>query len=291
MVYKTEYAKYLDLFNTELNLAIRYLSCADIPSILKNAMLYSIEGGGKRVRPVLCLATAEMLGADLNRVKKFAVAIEMIHSYSLVHDDLPSMDNDDFRRGKLSTHKKFGEAMGVLTGDALLNYAFEYCLNKTDFDINDMSALKILAESAGSKGMIAGQVYDMINENCESYSEDDLYKIYNKTTKLLTAPLLIASVLANEKHYNDLQELGFHLGVLFQIVDDIMDVECTLTEIGKSPNKDEKDGKLTAIKVFGLDGAKEKAKEHYCVCKNILSKIDNASFLSGFIDAMYLRRK
>ncbi len=290
MAYKTEYANYLEIFNNELDLAIHDLSF-NVPEELKESMIYSVEGGGKRVRPVLCLATAEMLGADICKAKKFAVAIEMIHSYSLVHDDLPSMDNDDFRRGKLSTHKKFGEAIGILAGDALLNFAFEYCLSAKDFDKNDAVALKILAESAGAKGMIAGQIYDMRNEKRTSFSEDELYKVYNKTIKLLTAPLIIASVLAGNKYYNELQKFGFHLGALFQIVDDIMDVECSLAEIGKSPNKDKEQGKLTSISVFGLQGAKDKAKYHYLSGKEILAKIENSSFLNQLIDAMYLRRK
>ena len=290
MTYKTEYAKYLEIFNNELEFAIQNLS-GEVPKELKESIIYSVTDGGKRVRPVLCLATAEILGVDLNKVKKFAVALEMIHSYSLVHDDLPSMDNDDYRRGKLSTHKKYGEAIGVLTGDALLNFAFEYCLNNVEFDKDDVLALKVLAECSGAKGMIAGQVYDMRNENHPSFSEEELYKVYNKTIKLLTAPLLISSVLAGNKHYNLFEDFGFHLGSLFQIVDDIMDVECTLSEIGKSPNKDNEQGKLTAISVFGLQGAKDKAKYHYLACKEVLSKVKNSLFLSDFVDAMYLRRK
>ena len=290
MTYKTEYAKYLEIFNNELEFAIQNLS-GEVPKELKESIIYSVTDGGKRVRPVLCLATAEILGVDLNKVKKFAVALEMIHSYSLVHDDLPSMDNDDYRRGKLSTHKKYGEAIGVLTGDALLNFAFEYCLNNVEFDKDDVLALKVLAECSGATGMIAGQVYDMRNENHPSFSEEELYKVYNKTIKLLTAPLLISSVLAGNKHYNLFEDFGFHLGSLFQIVDDIMDVECTLSEIGKSPNKDNEQGKLTAISVFGLQGAKDKAKYHYLACKEVLSKVKNSLFLSDFVDAMYLRRK
>ncbi|MBO7344414.1 MAG: polyprenyl synthetase family protein [Clostridia bacterium] len=290
MTYKTEYSKYLQIFNEQLDLAIKCLS-SDVPEELKDAMIYSVDGGGKRVRPVLCLATTEILGADIEKAKKFAVALEMIHGYSLVHDDLPAMDNDDYRRGKLSTHKKFGEAIGILAGDALLNFAFEYCLLDANFDKLDVQALKILAENSGAKGMIAGQIYDMRNDNRASYSEEELYMVYNKTINLLTAPLTIASALSGGKHFDKLKELGYHLGALFQIVDDIMDVECTLEDIGKSPNKDLEQGKLTSIRVFGLDGAKDRAKFHYQSGKEILAHIENSEFLSEFLDAMYLRRK
>jgi geranylgeranyl diphosphate synthase type II len=255
-------------------------------------MRYAITGGGKRIRPVLLIATADMLGVDFDNIKEFAVAIECIHSYSLVHDDLPAMDNDDYRRGKLSTHKKFGEANGILTGDALLNFAFEYSLSKQNFDSNDAKALKYLGECAGCFGMIAGQVLDLQNEHNANVSEQTLYSIYeNKTAKLLTAPLLIASVLSGGKYYKEFESFGYNLGVLFQIVDDIMDVEGTLESIGKTPHKDEDVNKLTSIKLFGLDGAKELAKKHYLECKKILSEINGSEFLSELTDAMFVRRK
>ena len=128
MNYNEQYNKYLELFNADLTNALNKVD--NIPNILKESMYYAVEGGGKRVRPVLCYAVADLLNVNFVKIKEYAVALELIHSYSLVHDDLPAMDNDDFRRGKLSTHKKFGEAYGILAGDALLNYAFEYCLNK-----------------------------------------------------------------------------------------------------------------------------------------------------------------
>ena len=162
MDYNSQYQNYLNIFNAELDKAIKNLD--ELPALLKESMSYSILNGGKRVRPVLCLAVSDMLGVDLTLIKEFAVAIECIHSYSLVHDDLPAMDNDDYRRGKLSTHKKFGEAFGILAGDALLNFAFEYPLNKENFTTKDACALKVLGECAGSKGMILGQVLDLQNE-------------------------------------------------------------------------------------------------------------------------------
>ena len=290
MDYNKQYDFYLSIVENEIKCAFNSLK--NVPDLLKYAMEYAVIGGGKRVRPVLCFAVAENLGVDLNKIKEFAFAIECIHSYSLVHDDLPAMDNDDYRRGKLSTHKKFGEAYGILAGDALLNFAFEYCLNKIDFDKKDALALKLLAEYAGASGMIAGQVLDLQNEKNNLPNEKILYDIYiNKTAKLLTAPLLIASIAADNKYFNELKEFGLNLGAMFQISDDIMDVEGSLEEIGKTPNKDSGVDKLTSIKVFGLDGAKARLKEHYNKCLDLLNKINANSFLKEFTEKMYLRKK
>lgn len=289
--YDRQYANYLNIFNNNLENAFLSLN-KDAPKTITEAMSYAVKDGGKRIRPVLCLAACDMLGVNLDEVREFTVALECVHSYSLVHDDLPAMDNDDYRRGKLSTHKKFGEANGILTGDALLNFAFEIALSKENFSNNDAKALAILAELAGYSGMIAGQVLDLENEQAEICDEKTLYAVYeNKTAKLITAPLLIASSLANRKYFNELKEFGFHLGVTFQIIDDIMDVEGTLESIGKTPNKDFEEGKLTSIKIFGLDGAKKRAKKHYNTCINLLSKMENSEFLMQLTDAMFVRRK
>ncbi len=287
--YKEQYCKYLELFNTELDRAIDTI---DAPHILKDSMKYAILDGGKRVRPVLALSTADMLGIDLSLILPFAVAVECIHSYSLVHDDLPSMDNDDYRRGKLSTHKKFGEAQGILAGDALLNFAFEYVLNKKDFSTNDSKALALLANHAGCSGMVGGQTLDLANENNPNVSEQILYDIYkNKTAKLLMAPILIASILCDNKYFMELKEYGLNLGYLFQISDDILDVEGTIEEIGKTPHKDADSDKLSAIKVFGLEGAKQRKIFHYNECIKHLNKIENNKFLLALTQNMYERTK
>ena len=290
--YKNKYNEYLATFNQQLEVAINSIKTNCAPEILSQAMGYAVSGGGKRVRPVLLYASADLLGLDFVSVNEFAVAIECIHSYSLVHDDLPAMDNDDYRRGKLSTHKKFGEAYGVLTGDSLLNFAFEYCLNKKDFSYKDAKALGLLANYAGTFGMIAGQVYDLQNEKSSELSEKMLYKIYeNKTAKLLTAPLLISSILADNLYYDEFKEFGYHLGIMFQISDDIMDVEGSVESIGKTPNKDVLEDKLTSIKIFGLDGAKDKREFHYNKCLGQLNKIKNADFLRELCKNMFERTK
>ena len=288
--YNDKYENYLSYFNNQLNIALKSLD--NIPKNLCDPMKYAIVDGGKRVRPVLLFAVAEMLGVSLDEVKEFAVAIECVHSYSLVHDDLPAMDNDDYRRGKLSTHKKFGEAYGILAGDGLLNFAFEYVLSKEDFNLTDAKALKILAEYAGIGGMIAGQVLDLTNERCQNPSEKNLFSIYeNKTAKLLTCPLLIGSIKAGKKYYEELKELGLYIGYMFQISDDIMDAEGSGEHIGKTAKKDQIQDKLTAIKVFGLDGAKQRREFYYKKCLDCLSKIENADFLLNFVKKLYERTK
>jgi len=291
MDYNTKYQQYLTLFNNAYNKEIENFS-KKAPKTIKESMIYATCDGGKRVRPVLCFALADALGISFEEVEKFAIAIEFIHSYSLVHDDLPSMDNDDYRRGKLSTHKKFGEAYGVLCGDALLNYAFETCLDKPNFNHYDAQALKIIAEYAGYSGMIGGQVLDLQNEKNPVIDENVLYDIYiNKTSKLLTAPLLVCSALCGGKYFEELKTFGYNLGFMFQITDDLLDEEGDLTAIGKTPHKDRESDKFTSIKVFGLEGAKNKAKEHYQTCLDVLKKIPNTEFLCEFTDKIYLRKK
>ena len=282
--------EYSDRF--ELVMKNRFESiCAKDSLDIIDAMKYAVCGGGKRIRPILLYAACDMLKIDKENADYYALALEFIHSYSLVHDDLPSMDNDDYRRGLLSTHKKFGEAMGILAGDALLNFAFETVLSNDNFSKNDLCAARILSEYAGYSGMIAGQVLDLQSENALG-DEDVLYKIYvNKTSKLLTAPLLIASCLSDKLYYDELKKLGFNLGIMFQITDDIMDVEGSFNSIGKTPNKDEKENKLTSIKIWGLQGAKEKNEELFNQCIEILSKIPNSDFLIYLIKKIYLRKK
>ena len=290
--YGRKFEEFLDYFNESL--AERFSALdgdkTTVPALTTDAMKYAVEGGGKRVRPVLCFAANEMLGGAKENVKEFAVAIELIHSYSLVHDDLPAMDNDDYRRGKLSTHKKFGEAFGILAGDALLNYAFETCLSKKNFDKGDLDASRIIAEYAGYKGMISGQILDLLNEKNETLDEKVLYEIYvNKTSKLLTAPLLVASVKNGNAFYKELKEVGTDLGIMFQIKDDILDEESSFASLGKTLHKDKAENKYTSVKTFSLNGAKQKAFELYEKIVDNLKIIPNSGFLIEFTKRLYER--
>ena len=288
-MFNEEYARYLNLFNDELERTFDGLEDG-APNEIKDAMRYAVTGGGKRIRPILLLATADILGVKLDKVLPFAVSLECVHSYSLVHDDLPAMDNDDYRRGKLSTHKKFGEATGILCGDALLNFAYENALSVVKNE-NDAKALKILADYAGYGGMIKGQVLDLYYEGKEA-NGDALFEIYyNKTAKLLTAPLLIASTLAGGKYFDELKSFGENLGLLFQITDDLLDETGTLEKIGKSPKKDKMEDKLTSIKIFGLNGAKNIAEEYYEKAVVSIEKIPNSDFLLNLAKLTLYRDK
>ena len=285
-----KYSEYLEIFNGYLNEFLEQLD-KNVPSVIREAIIYALSNGGKRVRPVLCLAVADMLGVSFDKIKKYCIAIELIHSYSLVHDDLPAMDNDDYRRGKLSTHKRFGEAYGILAGDALLNLATEICLNDDNFSSQDRLAMKLLFDYSGYKGMIGGQVLDLQNENADTIDETMLYQVYlNKTGKLLTAPILIASILADNLYYNELKTYGENLGMTFQITDDVMDVEGTFEKIGKTPNKDQKVDKLTSVKIYGLQGAKDKAKIHFDKTISAISKMPNNEFLIAFAKKLFERK-
>ena len=290
MNFDTIFSGYIERFNTTLTKYLQSIK-SDVPSSLFNAIEYSLFPGGKRVRPVLCYAVADMLGVELKEVDFYAMAVEMIHSYSLVHDDLPCMDDDDYRRGKYSTHKQFGEFTAVLTGDALLNLSIETALNKKHLLNNDISALKILYDCSGINGMIKGQVLDIENQSNNTASEQIMqYISINKTSKLIVAPILISSLMADGKHYKQLTEYGTLLGLLFQITDDVLDVESSFESLGKTPNKDEKLDKTSAIKVYGLDGAKEKAFLLCSRCNEILATIPNSEFLIHLTNKIYKRK-
>lgn len=290
-----KYDRYLKVFNGFLSEALAELKakkgytsdCAII-----EAMEYAVSDGGKRVRPVLCLAVNEMLGGSYDDVKEFSLALEFIHSYSLVHDDLPAMDNDDYRRGKLSTHKKYGEAFGVLAGDALLNYAFEICLAKRNFNSSDLEATKIIAKCSGINGMVYGQALDLINEKKVKADKDLLYEIYeNKTSRLIEASLLVASAKNGGAYYDELKEIGTKTGIMFQIIDDILDEESTYAELGKTPHKDKEEGKLTSVAMFGINGAKKEALSIYKELIGLCDKIPESDFLKAFIEKLYNRKK
>ena len=281
MNYNDLFLGYVSLAEEKLNTFIK-LYKNDVPENIYSAVEYAVSGGGKRVRPVLLFAVADSIGVDKEKLYGFAVAIELIHSYSLVHDDLPAMDNDDYRRGKLSTHKKFGEALGILTGDALLNMSFDSMLSSISDKIG-LECAKNISNFAGVLGMIKGQVLDM-DTNKECISEELLYDIYlNKTAKLIMASVLTPAFYKKE-YFDVLKEYGENLGCLFQITDDILDEESSLEVLGKTPKKDFEQNKLTAIKLFGLDGAKKRATMHYNKCVCLLNQIPNNQFLLKFTE-------
>ena len=232
---------------------------------LKETMQYSLMAGGKRLRPVLALATAEMLDKELQEVLAYACSIEMIHTYSLIHDDLPAMDNDDFRRGKLTNHKVFGEAMAILAGDALLNLAYENMIKDAIASNNNrkLQAMGIIAEYAGALGMIGGQVIDLDSEG-KKVVFDKLKTMHKlKTGALIKAPVEAAAVICgvSDKELKLLSNYAANLGLAFQIKDDILDVEGSMEDMGKKPGSDALCEKSTYVTMFGLDKSKKLLEE------------------------------
>ncbi len=284
MNFTEKYSEIKDYFEIELNKKIDAINCCE--PTLKSAMKYSLLNGGKRIRAVLMLAVSEVLSLNREDVLDFAVAIECIHAYSLIHDDLPAMDNDDFRRGKPTSHKVFGEAMAILAGDGLLNFAYEILLRRSN-DLKSLSASRLLALYAGAFGMIGGQALDVLSEKIDSKnkSEDVLKLIHeNKTGKLLTASVLIPSCLANNLYFDKLSEYGKNLGLLFQVVDDILDVTSTTEKLGKTANKDQFENKLTFVTLYGIEKSKQIANAYYQTALNSVKDICGSEFLIEILD-------
>lgn len=250
------------------------------------AVNYSLLAGGKRLRPMLMKETYEMFGGTGDVIKPFMTAMEMIHTYSLVHDDLPAMDNDEYRRGKKTTHAIYGEAMGILAGDALLNLAFETATTAFDIESQNLNigkALQVLSKKAGVYGMIGGQVVDMESEamSCDEITKERLNYIHlNKTAALLEASMMIGAILAgaSAEYVKKLEEIARKVGLAFQIQDDILDVTSSFEELGKPIGSDEKNQKVTYITFEGLDKSKQDvedlSKEAILLLKELPQKDD-----------------
>lgn len=238
------------------------------------AMHYSLMAGGKRLRPMLMQESFRMFGGEGACVEPFMAAMECIHTYSLVHDDLPAMDDDEYRRGKKTTHKVFGEAMGILAGDALLNYAYELMAGAMTEDMTDTvllnrkaEAFKVIARAAGICGMVGGQVVDVESENLskEQMTRDKIEYIYhNKTGALLEASLQAGAILAgaDEMAVKQIGRAGQLLGYAFQIQDDILDLTSTVEELGKPIGSDEKNHKVTYVTLCGLEQARKDVENY-----------------------------
>ena len=232
------------------------------------AMNYSVKAGGKKLRPMLMEETYKLFGGNGMEIEPFMAAIEMIHTYSLVHDDLPAMDNDDYRRGRKTTHIVYGEAMGILAGDGLLNYAFETALKAFEMNTDSVrvaKALSILAKKAGIYGMLGGQTADIEAENIgEEVTQEHLLFIHeHKTAALIQASMMIGAVLAGatEEQGEIVEKAAYDIGVAFQIQDDILDVTSTLETLGKPVGSDEKNNKTTYVTLKGLETASREQKE------------------------------
>lgn len=256
----------------------RYIRNLDAPESLKESMLYSLEAGGKRIRPLLLLATLQDLEKPLDAGYDVACAIEMIHTYSLIHDDLPAMDDDDLRRGKPTNHIQFTEALAILAGDALLTHSFEVIANIDDALIpskRKIELIRLLAKAAGPEGMVGGQVADMDGEERSLTLEELEYIHHHKTGDLLTYPIVAGAIIAGatEEQLTLFRAFGKELGLVFQIKDDILDVEGNEELLGKRVGSDSSNQKSTYPSLLTLEGAKEKLHEHTLKAKEYLYKL------------------
>ncbi|MGM9947223.1 polyprenyl synthetase family protein [Floccifex sp.] len=263
MILTTEFEKYLEQKVNE-----------GIPSKTKEAMSYSLMNGGKRIRPQLCFALLKGYGINPSLGFPVSCAIEMIHTYSLIHDDLPAMDNDDLRRGKPSCHKAFDEATAILAGDGLLTKAFEVALESNISDTQKVQLIYYLSSYAGIDGMIYGQDLDIESESDLQLDFNRLLLIDEyKTAKLLTLPFICACIIANQMQDLEIvKKIGFLLGIQFQMQDDILDVTQTSDQLGKSTSDTENE-KLTIVSLLGLEKAVETVNEYDALLKKYIQKL------------------
>lgn len=242
-----------------------HLNKLEYPNVIAEGMRYSVLNGGKRLRPILLLMVLELFNKKIDLGLPIAVAIEMIHSYSLVHDDLPALDNDDYRRGKLTTHKKFGEAEAILIGDALLTHSFSVITDETKGVASDklVKIIGMVSRYAGINGMIGGQTVDIESEKKKVSLETLKYIHENKTGKLIKLPVEIGAIIseATEEEYKALENYADGIGLAFQIKDDILDIEGDFEKIGKPIGSDLELEKTTYPSIFGIEKSKEILKE------------------------------
>jgi geranylgeranyl diphosphate synthase type II len=260
---------------------------------LAEAMRYSLLAGGKRIRPVLALATASALGRAPSSVLPLAAALELIHTYSLIHDDLPAMDDDDLRRGRPTCHVKYGEAIAILAGDGLYAEAFRHLLREQEGDPEKLlEAAAELATATGVNGMVGGQYIDV--RNLVPDGEVSLRRLHElKTGRLIGASvecvLLLTSVSDASTRLPDFRAFAAELGVLFQIVDDILDVTGTEDALGKPQGSDERHGKLTYVSQYGVDGARRMAADSHRHAREALARVGGATELEQITDFIYTR--
>lgn len=260
--------------------------------IIFEAMNYSVRAGGKRLRPILMEETYHMFGGSSAVIEPFMAAIEMIHTYSLVHDDLPAMDNDEYRRGKKTTHAVYGETMGILAGDALLNLAYETAAKAFDMEVADTRvarAFAVLAKKAGVYGMVGGQVVDVESEKSDdcSITREKLDFIYRlKTGALIESSMMIGAILAgaSSDEVSLVEQIAAKLGLAFQIQDDVLDVTSTLEVLGKPVGSDEKNNKATYVTFEGLDKAVSDVER---ISKEAEEQLDDLGYDDAFLKELF----
>ena len=264
---------------------------------MAQAMNYSMLAGGKRLRPILIQETYRLFGGEGKVVEPFMAGMEMIHTHSLIHDDLPALDNDDYRLGRLTTHKVYGEAMGVLSGVALLNYAYETMLQAfslTEDQSRVIHVLRVMAEKTGIHGMLGGQSVDVENDGKPLEKEILDYIYRNKTSALIEASMMTGAILAgaDEQEVSVVEEAAGNIGLAFQIQDDILDVTSTDEELGKPVHSDEKNNKVTYVTLFGIEKASEQVELLSEKAVELLKSLNkNNEFLYLLIEKLINRRK
>lgn len=264
---------------------------------MAQAMNYSMLAGGKRLRPLLMQETYRLFGGKEKVIRPFMTGMEMIHTHSLIHDDLPALDNDDYRRGRLTTHKVYGEAMGILSGVALLNYAYETMLlafERTAYPERVIRGLSVMAEKTGIHGMLGGQSVDVENDGTPLTKEMLDYIYRNKTSALIEAAMMTGAILAgaDENSVAIIEEAAGKIGLAFQIQDDILDVTSTEEELGKPVHSDEKNNKVTYVTLFGIEEASRQVKELSEDAVSLLKGLNkNNEFLYLLVEKLINRRK
>lgn len=291
--FKEELASLAATIDQQLKKILPPISTA--PSKIHEAMTYSIFAGGKRIRPILCLQTAKLFSASLPQdIFIPACVLEMVHTYSLIHDDLPCMDDDDLRRGQPTNHKKFGEAFAVLAGDALLTYAFECLSTKIREPAKAIKTIQALSKALGTKGMIGGQVLDIQGETQSEPTIKDVEQIHNwKTGALLQSSMVLGAIMADapEHDIEKIKKIGLLFGRLFQITDDILDIESSSKTLGKTVNKDIDSNKVTYPRIIGLEKSKALASQLAQEINTELSSYGGKSFfLKTLVDYMVIRK-
>lgn len=268
-----------------------------LQKVIIEAMNYSLRSGGKRLRPMFILETLRLFGGDEEEAYPFMAAMEMIHTYSLVHDDLPAMDNDMYRRGRKTTHAVYGEGMGILAGDGLLNLAYEIMSDaaiKSKYPINALKAMKIIAEKAGIYGMVGGQTVDVVNEG-KKIDVDTLQYIHRlKTAALIEGSMMSGAALAGatEKEIKTVEKIAYNIGMAFQIQDDILDVTSTLEVLGKPVLSDEKNNKFTYVTLMGIEESKKQVEIYSKEAIDLLESLEQKNeFLERLIFKLINREK
>lgn len=291
MNFTEELKRKQDFINIELE---KLMTVKNTPDKIIDAMKYSLFAGGKRIRPVLLLSVCRAQGGDIEDAVPFACSMELIHTYSLIHDDLPAMDNDDLRRGKPTNHKVFGDAIAVLAGDGLLNYAYEVMLDaviQRNYNPKYTDALNVIAKAAGICGMVGGQVID-IESSGKTISDETLKLMHSKKTgALINAACAAGCIIAGSKNnLSIVNEYSSNLGIAFQIVDDILDYTGDVKKLGKNIKCDDKNDKQTYVTMFGIEKSKELALKYSDNAKNKAVQIDKTGFLLSLTEYLLNRQ-